>query len=381
MNYRIYRTPLPERSLQNSSERTEAQLSKLGLLDGASEVESVSGNPADLTLRATYEGRYVNRTALELAELLDSQSITELTVAPVNGQSELDGYYVVDDVVDFSREHPQSDRIMHVETDLSRKGSRAEYRRAVRCLVTQPDPGNVFGNGTEALVGVPVDSTRVRWYDRSFTDSEPADVVETVSARFGDVDLYDARDVQETLGEEPVLVYKSASYDSEGDVDVGVWDTHGETDSLDEDGIVQWSRVFDPAHDPREDDEFVVGNGLIRLWLQDGPAENLRAEEWDDTADEWSAVNLPESEWTLVETDLTRIGAVGVEAQLVFVDNTEEFIVDVRLERGYERPQFLLPTSDPMPSGLEELLEPIANEAAYVTKATLGLVARTELRS
>ena len=382
MYYKLYRTPIPERALQDGRETVQAQLAQLGLLDGSSEVETVSGEPADLTLSVQYEGRYADRLALELVELLESQEIAVIPLAPNEGQSEIDGYYVTESVRNFSRQHPSSDRLLNVEATLSKKGTKASHKHAIRCRVTQPDPGNVFGNETTAFVGVPSESsTRARWYDRSFSESVSADVTDTVSARFGDVALYDAREVEDTLGDEPVLVYKSKSYDGEGDVDVGVWDTHGETDPLDADGVVQWSRVFDPAHDPRGDEEIVVENGLVRLFLQDGLEENLRAEQWDDTADDWSAVDLPESDWTLVETDLKRIGAVAVEAQLVFVDGTEEFVVDLRLERGYDRPQFCLPDgSDPMPDGLQELLEPLADESVFATKANLGLVSRKELR-
>jgi len=381
MYYKLYRTPIPERALQDGRETVQAQLAQLGLLDGSSEVETVSGEPADLTLSVQYEGRYANRLALELVELLESQEIAVMPLAPNEGQSEIDGYYVTESVRNFSRQHPSSDRLLNVEATLSKKGTKASHKHAIRCRPTQPNPGNVFGNETTALVGAPSESSRVKWYDRSFTNSITGDVVDTVSTRFGDVNLYDARDVTGELGDEPALVYKPASYNSEGSTDVGVWDLHGSENPLDADGVVQWSRVFDPGHETRGNG-FVVSNKIIRLFLQDGPAENLRAEEWDDAADEWSAVDLPESDWTLIETDLTRIGAVAVEAQLVFVDEAGgEFTVDVRLERGYERPQFLLPTTEPMPAGLEALLEPIANESAYVTKATLGLVARTELRT
>jgi hypothetical protein len=54
----------------------------------------------------------------------------------------------------------------------------------------------------------------------------------------------------------------------------------------------------------------------------------------------------------------------------------------MRLERGRQYPQWLIPESvgDPIPSGLEDLLDPIADESVFQTGATLGLVARRKLR-
>lgn len=379
---RIYRTPVREYSLDESSSSTESTLSRLGLLDGTSSVTSVSTNPPDFRLSVQFSGKYADRLALELSELFEAQQLQDLPLAPRNGSRESDGYYAVNND-SIERVEPQTDKLVKVDADLVKSGTRSSHRRALRCRVTQPDPGNTFGNDTTALVAAPTDASRVRWYDRSFTESAAATAVDTVTARFGDLDRYDARDVSGTLGDDPVLVYKSPSLDAEGDVDVGVWDTYGARNPVDNEGTVQWGRVFDPAHDPRSDDEFVVENGLIRLWLQDGEDDQLRAERWDAAAGAWSDVSLGSSNWALVETDLIEIGAAAVDAQCVFVDGSgTEYALDLRLERGYESPQWMIPSSetDPVPSGLQTLLDPIADESVYQTGASLGLVARSNLR-
>jgi hypothetical protein len=382
--FRLYRCPFREDALSDGNETSRAEIAKQGLLDGGSNVDSVSTSPADVVLDAQYRRLYPERYALSLAELLESQALQELPLAPkADGKtSEWDGYYAVD-TADAGRVDARTNRAVGIRATLTKEGTHSNRRRAVRTRVTQPDPGNVFGNDLNALVGIPTDATRVEWYDRSFSDSVSADVVDTVQAQFGDVDLVDARDVTDELGDDPVLVYKSPSYDSEGDVDVGVWDTYGTDDPQDAEGALQWGRVFDPAHDPRVDDELVIENGLTQLWLQDSPAENIRADEWDPVAEEWSPISLPDTGWTLVETDLTTIGAIAVEAQCAFVDDVgDEYVLDMRLERGREAPQWFIPesVSDPLPTGLEELLDPIADESVFQTGASLGLVARRKLR-
>lgn len=381
--FRLYRCPFREDALSSGSETSKAELAKQGLLGGGSNVEAVSGEPPDVVLDAQYRRLYPERYALSLAELLESQALQELPLAPkADGEtSEWDGYYAVN-TADTSRVDARTNRAVGIRATLTKEGTRSNRRRAVRTRVTQPDPGNLFGNDLQSLVAVPADSTRVRWYDRSFSDSASADVVDTVEARFGSLDRYDAQDIQDTLGDDPVLTYKSASYDAEGDVDAKVFDTWGKSDPMDADGAFQWARVFDPAHDPRGDDELVIENGLIRLWLQDGPNETIRADEWDSTAGAWSEISLPTSDWQLVETDLVRIGAAAVDAQCVFAAAGDEYALDCRLERGRTAPQWFIPesVSDAIPTGLEDLLDPIADESVYHTGASLGLVSRRDLR-
>lgn len=413
MPYRLYRTPIPEASLTNNSERAQSELSALGLLEGSSAVESISVSPADVTLDLQYRRRYAGRLALELTELLKSQTLQSLPLAPVDGQSEYDGYYAVQST-ESSRVASQTDSVVEVNAGLTKEGTRSSQRRAIRCRVTQPDPGNIFGNDLTALVGVPADASRVKWYNREFTTAVAATPASTTQSRFGDVELYDAREVADTLDDDPVLVYQPAGYDEIGDVDVGVWDTYGADDPRDDDGVVQWGRVFDSAHDPRADDRLVVENGVIRLWLD--PADGLMADRWRPTADReqtsalyasddgrggmlyagdgrggslypagrgpWDTVDLPDTTWSLVEVDIVRIGAATVDAQLVFEGDGSDYALDMRLERGRRNPQWIIPESvtDPVPDGLQTLLDPIAAESVYHTGAEAGLVARRDLR-
>jgi hypothetical protein len=93
--FRLYRCPFREDALSDGSETSRADLAKQGLLDSGSNVEAVSTSPPDVVLDAQYRRLYPERYALSLAELLESQTLQELPLAPkADGEtSEWDGYY------------------------------------------------------------------------------------------------------------------------------------------------------------------------------------------------------------------------------------------------------------------------------------------------
>lgn len=382
MTRRLYRTPIPEDALQRPREGNDqsarTQLAKLGLLEGESAVDTIAGQPGEVNLRAQYRGLYADRLALELSELLESDSLQNLTFAPTSGHTELDGYYAVE-TSNTGRVRPQENRLVEVDATLVREGTRASHRRAVRTNVVQPDPGNSFGNDTTALVGVPSAATRVRWIDdEPASQTETPTVTSTVTAEHGDVDLVDARAPSFS---NPVLVYE-LGYDPQGDVDVGVWDTYGEASITDADDLVQWGRVFDPAHDPRVNDELVIENGLLRLWFDDAD-NDLRAEEWNSGTSTWDTVTLGTSDWELLETDVRRIYGTRVEARVTFRDSTAtstEYDIVLVLPRGYQKALWLAPDGASLPpTGLEDLLDPIADGQVYDAQPKFGLVARSGL--
>lgn len=382
MTRRLYRTPIPEDALRRpqrgSEQKTQTQLSKLGLLEGQSSVATISGQPGEVSLRAQYRGLYADRLALELSELLETEALQNLTFAPTSGDTELDGYYAIEES-NAGRLRPQESSLVEVEATLIREGTRGSHRRAVETNVVQPDPGNTFGNDTTALIGVPAAATRVQWVDDvPASQTETPTVTSTVNAQHGDVDLVDAR---APAFSNPVLVY-DLPYDTQGDIDVGVWDTYGEDSITDSDDVVQWGRVFDPGHDPRQNDELVIENGLLRLWFDDA-ANQLTAEEWNDGTSSWDNVSLGTSDWELLETDIRRIYGTRVEARVTFRDSTDtstEYGIDLVLPRGYENGLWLAPDGGSLPpTGLQDLLDPIADGQVYDAQPTFGLAERSDL--
>jgi hypothetical protein len=347
--------------------------SRTDILNDNGTADAISSPTDEADVDIKFAGAHAGRRAVALDELCNSVAVAPVAVnyAP---DASFRGYYIAESTSRQLQLATDDDDQQTLGLSLTEVGTRASHRRAVFTRPTQPDPGNVFGNDLTALVGVPTAADRVKWHDRSFTASEDPTAVETVTTAGGDVVLYDAR--APAIADDPVLTYRPS--EPEAQTDLAVWDTYGDVE-FDAGGDRRWARVFDTSHDPLG--EFVIDNGRIRLFLADAPAA-IGAETWDATASEWSPISLPASDWQLVETDLVRIGAAAVDAQCVFSDGTDDYALDLRLERGRKAPQWLIPESvtDPIPTGLEDLLDPIADGSIYHTGASLDLVDRQKLR-
>lgn len=401
MPKRLYRTPLPDDSLTDIAEALDAELAPIDILGDRGEVERVSSSAADIQLGASYRGRYADRLGLELLELLESP-ISELPLADVDGRGFDDGYYSVANVRDGGLVAPQSTGATSVEASLTKAGTRNTHFIAAVTNLTQPDPGHDFGNDTTALVGVPADAEKVRAVDSTLNPSERfrPTPTETVTSQHGDVDLYDVADGD--FPDDAALLY-DLDYDAQGDVDVGVWDSGGESygetpygDSygfaaqVDGDGVVGWQRVFDTGHDPRG--VLILDNGLLRLYLSTGSGLTVR--EWNPGAAEWESVDLPDVDWQLVDSDIKTITPPRVEATLEFEAEVDDpdgdtdysagslYAVDVVLDRGRTDLQVWIPESvtDPIPDGLEDLFAPIASESVIDPGVSQTLVPREDVR-
>lgn len=387
MTFKLYRTPIPEDALLEGTASARAELAKLGLLAGGSVVNAVSGQPGEISVRNQTRGLYADRVQLELKELLESQFLQNLPFTRKDTDSNLDGYYAVELVQNVGQGiRPGLSGIEQADATLVREGTRASHRKAVRTRVNQPDPGNTFGNDTTALIGVPADASRVQWIDDvPASQTESPAVVSTVTAHHGgtpdsvDIDLVDAR---APSFDDPILVY-DLPYADQGYPDPGVWDTYGTSSITDGNGVVQWGRVFDPAHDPRSNHELVVENGLLRLTFDDD-TNTLTAEEWNDGTSSWDSVTLGTSDWELLETDIRVINGMRVDAYVTFRDSTSpstEYSLRMVLPRGYENALWLVPdgVTASVPSGLSTLLDPIADSQVYRAHPEFGLVAREDL--
>ena len=393
MTLEIYRINVPDDSLTSSESNSQHRQSTTEVLGGGRRVERLTGSPGDVALRAQFRGRLAPVMAREAKELLEGAD-NPLPISRAGEDAAINGYYSPSDDVEAPLD-PRADGLHRVRSGLSRAGSRNTHWLVAASAPSQPNPGHEFGNAETALVGIPADAKRVRAVDSPSqpTGRSAPSPVATVQARHGAVDLYEA--TAEPF-DDPSYLYDLA-YDTQGDVDPGVWDTYGGAGMRDDDGVVQWGRVFDPGHDFGEA-EAVLENGLLRLTIDEPTNADataaLDAETYDAGADSWSTVDLPsyqdgglDTDWRPVDVDLTHIGQARIAAQVEFeavagTNAGDVYSVDVELERGRESLEVWAPESvaELPPPDLEALLEPIASTSVLDSGVEQGLVAREEVR-
>lgn len=376
-NRELYSLVIPENAQTLTRSEIERNIAKHGLLDSANtSVESVSLEPGQQVLRGQYRGRYARLMAAEVEELFDASGFSAVPFYDPDRASPEDSYYALENV-DIEALDPNLDEIREFDGVLTKKGTREGKRRSVATTVKQHDNQD-FGNDQTAYIGVPGEATAVEWLNAETQATESVSVVETRECEHGSVEIVDAQASSYTS---PSLVYDLA-YEREGKVDVVVWDDHGR-EKLDEDGINTWQWCFSASHEfagtPR------IENGLVRVSLD--TAGGLEVEAWDDAASEWSSVSLGSSSWEFDGWDITRITPVRVDAQCRFIDPsqnpTASYSLDMSLKRGWEWPQWIVPPGEepPTPSGLIDLLDPVADESDYSPQGEQGLVDRTAVRA
>jgi hypothetical protein len=310
--------------------------------------------------------------AEEFEELFSGGGTDSVPFVTVGKQSGDNGYYTLSNV-DLEPLDPRGKGFYKFDGVLTKEGTRESKRRRVTTNPYQLE--NDFGNQQTAYVGVPAAATDVVWYDAETEATEPVSVVETRTAEHGSVDVVDA---QASSFSEPALVF-DLPYQQEGKVDVVVWDDHGRA-KLDSEGINAWQWVFASGHEFAGNP--VVDNGLVRVHLD---TNGLVVEEWDASTDSWTAVSLGASDWTLEGWDITEISPTRTDVQCRFENASSSkspYYLDMSLKRGWEWPQWTVSEGEtpPTPSGLVDLLDPVANESDYSPQAEQGLVARGEVR-
>lgn len=368
-----YTSPLPEISQPNERTRLGQQLAKQGLINGSdAAVTRISSDAVDLTLEGQYRWgeRISTMLATELDELADS-GIGELPLYQRGPTYSGRGYYAIEQA-DVEPLHPSRRDAWQYTLSLTKEGTRADRRRTLETNISQVD--HPWGNDQTAYVGVPAAAKRVQWYDRAQGMAEPT-LVETRSAEHGDVDIYDATAAP---FEDPTLVLDLPLQD-EGQVDVSIWDEMGRGGKLDSDNIRQWRKCYTQKHD--FEGEAIFDNGLVRLRFDEAtPA--LSVERWDDTNATWTSQSLGTSDWEFYDLDIREVGLASVHASVEFRDPTQSptayFTVDCWVKRGWIDPLWD-EGDDPLPTGLTDLLDPVASSANYEPGETKGLVDRGEL--
>lgn len=373
MNRELYTLAIPANAQTLTRSEIRRNLAKHGLLDeSTAAVESLSLEPGQQVFRGQFRGKYARLMAKEVEELFDAANITSIPFYDPDQDAPEDGYYSLENI-DIEPADPNLTEIQDFDGVLTKEGTRESKRRAVRTNDYQPE--NDFGNEQSAYVGVPTAAASdVQWYNPETEQTEPVSVVETRTAEHGSVDVVDA---QASSFSDPSLVF-DLDYRDEGKVDTVLWDDH-DREKLDADGINAWQWVFSTAH------EFsgspVVDNGLVRVRFDGG----IGVEEWDDASSTWTDVALGTSDWSLSGWDVTRISPTRTAVQCRFVNaehSKSPYHLDMSVKRGYQWPQWTVPDggTPPTPSGLQDLLSPVANGQDYSPQMVQGLVSRTEVR-
>lgn len=389
----LYRLGVPEQSQTRTQSQLQRQLSRLAGLDGASTVEDLGVDPGDRVLEGQYRGRYAGIMAQEMEELFGADYGPVPFYAPDG--SPVDGYFELSNI-NVGRFDPRSGGVHEFDGVLTKEGTRESHRRALRCR-PQEVHRNDYGNTKEALVAVPSSASRRVWYQRETQQREPVTVASSVDVEGADgamsVDLVDAYAVGLSAPFE--LVY-DVDYETSGAVDVVLWDDHDRA-KYDEDGVNSWQWVFSPSHEYAGVP--VVDTGRLRLRLDTSgglTAMEYRTEgygakgygtlAYGDAVGDWTSMSLPSSDWELWDVDITTITPVKIQAQVVFRDPTQsppgEYALDLVARRGRDRVHWLVPSSvdDVTPTGLQSLLDPIADPAVVRGQESLGLIDRGETR-
>jgi hypothetical protein len=384
----LFSSPLPEAATTNESDSLGQQLSELGLLDADSAaVESISSKAADLALEGQYRwgGQFSSLVASELDELADA-SLSQLPLYQRNATYQNQGFYEIKSA-DVEPVHANRRVVWQYRLSLTFVGKRGSKFRALATNTRQAD--HPWGNTMDALIGIPADTRKVRWHDPKPERVEPATPVRTVTGEPGDIELYDVEAGEAALGvSNPALVYDIA-YSSDVTGSVRVYDSLGRAAKYSNggDGPRQWQIVHSTEHDIQ--DPVVLSNGVLRVRLDEDGTPEISAEEWDDSAGSWVTVDAVETEgantdWSLYDVDLMEIGMQDVRCQLGFEHPTDGlYAVNASLQVGREAVLFWRPESeaDPVPSGLETWLAPIAADWILDPQADRGLVDRGEVRA
>jgi len=371
----IYVLPVPRARQRRPRDQTENNVSAQGLLGSSSgAVSTISTKPGTQTVSGYYVGKLAWKLAAELKELAKLGGSV-----PVYGTREPDasGYYAIDSVEVNAVEAPVADWLQEYTMSITREDTRESAYRSVASANPVAQVPHPFGNSTTAELGIPAVATEVQWYNPETGETADPTLVATRSAERGDIDIYDA---WAAPYQSPTLLY-SLPYAEEGEVDPRVWDERGVGSKYDDAGDLAFEKCFSTSHSYAGD--LLIDNGLFRLRFG-ASGGDLSAERWDDGAGEWTSQSLGASDWELSAVDIRRIGVERVDARVTFADPTQSptlsYPLTLSVKRGWTDPQWSeIDGEGGTPTGLVDLLSPVASEQIYDAVGEQGLVDREEV--
>lgn len=383
MTTQLYLVPLPDSQTTRPPEQAvRSRVDVSGLIEQAgTATENIATENVDLTVRGQI--RFGDTFSKKVADELDSlgESAYDGVALFDPDQAALGdrrGYYELANV-DVNPAHKTTGNAYEYTVTLDRTGTRETHWRAVETSEASISTG--LATGSPGLIGVPSDDLKERWFSPA-NGFETATATSTVSAEFGDVDLFDPSNAS---FDDPTLLFEQP-YDAEGSTDVRVWDDRGVSKYASfNDGsggtvdVVQWTHAFHPGFE--YEGAPLVDNGLLRVRFDEANSV-IEAWEWDDANSQWSAISITHGDWELFDADVERIGPAAVDVYSEFEDTTSGSISAARLsvQRGLDRAVVRGPNNASVPSGLESVLDPIASDQTTDRQPEQTLLSRDEVK-
>jgi hypothetical protein len=346
----LYALTIPSGIQVRAEQRQQKNQARQGVLGSdTGNVESIANEPGERPLTVEYPGKFARKRAAELREMAAGLS-QPLPFYGISEQTPVDGYFAVSGLDRGGPVDPRSGKFQRARVSLTREGSPASHFRRIQTAPAQVD--HPFGSDTSAPVGVPTAAQKVRWFQPTTKSTAIPTVQTTRTTEAGDVDILDAAAAPYN---QPELLYE-LPFNEEGFTDVRILDTDEFSDRTADNGALQMQKVFSTSHQYIGGPE--IGNNLIRTRPREDSSGALSLVTIRYSNGSYSIVNLPSSSWGVYDWDIRTIGMATAAGVAEFTDGTNFHTLRWRLHRGAEG--FLFGTDDPIPSGLQTLLDPIA---------------------
>jgi len=387
MTKQLATVPLIESDVQARDEQQLrqilAQQSVLG--SGRTNVKRLGSEAGDIRLQGLLRPPLTSDKAELLATELAELSKSAKSQVPLfrrddsrsPGRFERAGYYSVENAT-VQPAHPADQAVYQLDVSLSKAGARGNSYRAIRTNPQTIDHAWTDGSST-AEVLIPITATKQQWLNEQTGETEYTTPF-SGQATTTDVVL-DIRDLNDaSVGTDaPTLIY-DLGYQTDV-YGVRVYDSRGADSRLSTDNIRQWQVIHSSEHDI--DSETVLQNGAIRLFLTDGLSGTITAEEFTSIFG-WDSIAIPDSTWFPLDIDFTSINQQRIAGQILFADSDDNAThpLNFKLAVGDQRVLFHTPesVSASVPSGLVDLLDPVAAGTDTDPQAQRTLIPKSEVR-
>lgn len=364
-------------STETASRNTQSQPL---VSDGVSSSTSTGSKPGSRTLKGQFRGKRSRILSKELSGLFDAPGFESVPMFATSGPQPDDGYYTLKRITTEPLDARIDDGYYEFDGTIEFRGTRRSHYRSIKTTPVELD--NDFGNDQTTYIGIDDRASSIRWYEPTTGNTTRPSPIATRTAEYGTLDIYDV-DASSLTGPGdagPILTY-DLPYEHEGKVDATVWDDHG-GGKYDSNNRVRWEKVYTLSHD--YEGAIIMDNGLRRVTL--APANSsISAEEWDSANSAWAATSLGASSWELRDADVFRVEPAEVAVQVEFEDTNNPgtfYSLNGYLRRGMFDVLWASPPdqSGATPSGLIDLLDPIASTTLNHAGAETTLIERERVR-